>query len=349
LGILFLPVILIYLDENQKKKKNKMGHLINPISFRIKKHGFWQVSWNNFLTKDYTYFFFVNNLIEQILISFSVLNCLKKKFLSFSLKYFLKNNTLILFLGFKLIKKSLFKNKIYNKRNFKTKLNFKLRYFLLKFNNKFKYFKNLHRYFKNFFFKKFLNFHFLFNILIKKELIYNLNILKNTYLFKIKQINCFFFKRYNLLNKYLFNKLYLLKKKQLICLILNKYVFFKIFKLYINSFLLKLSKNACIPFIKTSLNAYAFKEVLIKGMHAFLDNFNKDKNLKIYLKFIRKFLFYKKLAIRLYKKFIRLYNRRFKYKSSPYQFFRYKSKRYKIDRFKNLKSCKLWKRKTHNI
>jgi hypothetical protein len=34
-----------------------MGHLINPISLRLKKHGSWQVSWNTFLKKDYIYFF----------------------------------------------------------------------------------------------------------------------------------------------------------------------------------------------------------------------------------------------------------------------------------------------------
>ena len=34
-----------------------MGHLINPISLRLRKYGVWQVSWNTFLKKDYIYYF----------------------------------------------------------------------------------------------------------------------------------------------------------------------------------------------------------------------------------------------------------------------------------------------------
>lgn len=42
-----------------------MGHLINPITLRLKKFGVWQVSWNSFLKRDYTYFFFASNLLNS--------------------------------------------------------------------------------------------------------------------------------------------------------------------------------------------------------------------------------------------------------------------------------------------
>lgn len=42
-----------------------MGHLINPISLRLKRYGIWQVSWNAFLKRDYTYFFFASNLLNS--------------------------------------------------------------------------------------------------------------------------------------------------------------------------------------------------------------------------------------------------------------------------------------------
>ena len=41
-----------------------MGFLINPISLRLKQQGIWLVSWNNFIKKDYTYFFMFGNLIN---------------------------------------------------------------------------------------------------------------------------------------------------------------------------------------------------------------------------------------------------------------------------------------------
>ena len=80
-----------------------MGHLINPISLRLRKYGVWQVSWNTFLKKDYVYFFFVNQLLMQVLNSIINLKCLRKKFIFFEIKYFLKASTLIVFLGFKFI------------------------------------------------------------------------------------------------------------------------------------------------------------------------------------------------------------------------------------------------------
>ena len=88
-----------------------MGHLINPISLRLRKYGVWQVSWNTFLKKDYIYFFFVNQLLTQILNSIINLKCLRKKFIFFEIKYFLKASTLVIFLGFKFIKKSKLKLK----------------------------------------------------------------------------------------------------------------------------------------------------------------------------------------------------------------------------------------------
>lgn len=79
-----------------------MGHLINPISLRLKRYGIWQVSWNAFLKRDYTYFFFASNLLNSILLSFSNLFCLRKKVFFFEIKYILNETKLILFLVLKL-------------------------------------------------------------------------------------------------------------------------------------------------------------------------------------------------------------------------------------------------------
>lgn len=195
-----------------------MGHLVNPISLRLKKHGIWQVSWNAFFKKDYIYFFFINRLLEQILNSFINLKCLKKKFIFFEIKYFLKNNKLIIFLGFKFIKKSKLKLKKLNL--FKKKLTYILKKQMLKLRLFYKYFNifssnnttNYYYFFKNiFFYKVFFN--------------YNFKQLKKIYLLKIKQIKAF---SLNLVNNILLTKL---REKALICLIFNKYIFFNCLKL----------------------------------------------------------------------------------------------------------------------
>lgn len=186
-----------------------MGHLINPISLRLKKHGTWQVSWNAFLKKDYIYFFFINRLLEQILNSFINLKCFKKKFIFFEFKYFLKNNKLIIFLGFKFIKKSKLKLKKLNL--FKKKLTYILKKKMLKTKLLYQYFNTLTTTSYNYFYRKFF-----FNKIFYK---YNFKLLKKIYLLKIKYIKAFSFN--------------ILKEKALMYFIFNKYIFFNNLKLYL--------------------------------------------------------------------------------------------------------------------
>jgi hypothetical protein len=311
-----------------------MGHLVNPISLRLKKHGIWQVSWNAFFKKDYIYFFFINRLLEQILNSFINLKCLKKKFIFFEIKYFLKNNKLIIFLGFKFIKKSRLKLKKLNL--FKKKLTYILKKQMLKLKLFYKYFNifsynhnnNYDFFFKNiFFYKIFLN--------------YNFKQLKRIYLLKIKQIKAF---SLNFINTLVLMKL---REKALICLIFNKYILFNCLKLYTNSLLLKLMTNSFIPFTKNLLNVYTFKRFLVNGMNEFVINFNNNELVynftNIYLKFLLKLNYYKHKALYFYKNFFIYYHERFKYKIN-----KYKSK---LNKFKNniYFNCKLWKKKFNNL
>jgi len=42
-----------------------MGHLINPISLQIKYQGSWKLSWNQYLRKDFAYFFFFRSIHKR--------------------------------------------------------------------------------------------------------------------------------------------------------------------------------------------------------------------------------------------------------------------------------------------
>ena len=76
-----------------------MGHLINPISLQIKYHSSWKLTWNQYLRKDFTYFFFLDKYIKNILDSILLLKSFFNKFFIYELKYFIKNN-IIFFLFF---------------------------------------------------------------------------------------------------------------------------------------------------------------------------------------------------------------------------------------------------------
>jgi hypothetical protein len=306
-----------------------MGHLINPISLRLKKHGIWQVSWNAFLKKDYIYFFFINRLLEQILNSFITLKCLKKKFIFFEFKYFVKNNKLIIFLGFKFIKKSKLKLKKLNL--FKKKLTYILKKRILKLKSFYKYFN--------------FNFNTNYNHLIKDFFFYqlfrnyNFKQLKKIYLLKIKQMKALSFISLNMFKE--------IKDKAFICLIFNKYIFFNCLKLYTNSLLFKLMTNPFIPLTKNVLKVYTFKTFLVNGINGFVINLNNNEfvyNFKqIYMKFLLKLKFYKQKALYFYKSFFIYYHERFKYKINKYKF--------KLNKFKNniYFNCKLWKKKFNNL
>ena len=86
-----------------------MGHLINPISLQIKYHGSWKLSWNQYLRKDFSYFFFLDQYIKNILESFLFLKNIFNKFFFYELKYFIKNNILFFFFSFKCLRKTSFK------------------------------------------------------------------------------------------------------------------------------------------------------------------------------------------------------------------------------------------------
>lgn len=200
-----------------------MGHLINPISLRLRKYGVWQVSWNTFLKKDYIYFFFVNQLLTQILNSIINLKCLRKKFIFFEIKYFLKASTLVIFLGFKFIKKS--KLKLKKLKLFKQKFSYTLRLNSLNLNyvNNFKL-KSVNLYIFNYII------YYLFKLSTK---IYNLNKLRKIYFLKINKFSDFSLNTFNLLNKYLLSKLKVFNEKSLNLFIFKKYIFLNLFKLYI--------------------------------------------------------------------------------------------------------------------
>ena len=86
-----------------------MGHLINPISQQIKYHGSWKLAWNQYLRKDFAYFFFLDQYIKSILESIMYLKSFFNKFFFYELKYFIKNNTVLFYFSFKFIKKTYFK------------------------------------------------------------------------------------------------------------------------------------------------------------------------------------------------------------------------------------------------
>jgi hypothetical protein len=313
-----------------------MGHLINPISLRLRKYGVWQVSWNTFLKKDYVYFFFVNQLLMQILNSIINLKCLRKKFIFFEIKYFLKASTLIVFLGFKFIKKS--KLKLKKLKLFKQKLSYKFRLNTLKLNyiNKFN-FKNLNLYILEY---------IIYNLSKFSLKFYNLNKLRKIYFLKINKFSDFSFNSFALFNKYLLNKAKLLNEKSLNLLIFKKYIFLNLFKLYTNELLLQLITNSLIPLLKNSLNLYKFKEFLSKGINEFVINCNNNSfvyNLKL-IRFLLKFEKIKFTAMKFYKSFLLYYHERFKFKT--------KKNKYKLNI--NVKNtiyldCKLWKKKANNL
>lgn len=93
----------------KKKKKKIMGHLINPISLQVKYHGSWKLAWNQYLRKDFAYFFFLDQYIKNILESILYLKSFFNKFFFYELKYFIKNDIILFYFSFKFIRKTSFK------------------------------------------------------------------------------------------------------------------------------------------------------------------------------------------------------------------------------------------------
>lgn len=215
-----------------------MGHIINPISFRIRYHALWSVSWNNFLKKDYTYFFALNNTIEKILYSFTKLKCFKKRFIFFELRYFIIDQKLLLYFGFRFSKKSKlilkflkFDNKIKESKLYSKNLYKQLQLSFLKYINKQKFLLN-----SSISLSAFISKFYLSNLLIKKSFNNNLYLYKLLYLFINKPI------RFTSVNSsFCFNK-YLLKQKleltevNLIGLLINKYNNLYKYKLLLKDF-----------------------------------------------------------------------------------------------------------------
>ena len=154
-----------------------MGHLINPISLQIKYHGSWKLSWNQYLRKDFSYFFFLDDYITKLIVSITNLKPFLKKFFFYELKYFIKNNTIFFIFSFKLLKKTRFRYYWYANRPFfkKFRLKFKERRVLRRRPNEnykklykkisFTNLKNKERYFRELYlFGSFLD----ENILLKK-------------------------------------------------------------------------------------------------------------------------------------------------------------------------------------
>jgi len=82
-----------------------MGHLINPVSSQIKYHGSWKVSWSHYLRKDFGFFFFLEQYFRKLLMSISFLKGIFNKIFFFELRYFIKNNIILFFFQFNLLKK----------------------------------------------------------------------------------------------------------------------------------------------------------------------------------------------------------------------------------------------------
>ena len=86
-----------------------MGHLINPISLQIKYQGSWKLSWNQYLRKDFAYFFFLDQYIKGVVDSIMYLKSFFNKFFFYEIKYFIKNDTILFYFSFKFIRKTFFK------------------------------------------------------------------------------------------------------------------------------------------------------------------------------------------------------------------------------------------------
>ena len=82
-----------------------MGHLINPISLQIKYHGSWRLSWNQYFRKDFSYFFFLDKYFSELVDSVAGLRKFISKFFFYELKYFLKNNSILFFFSFKMLRR----------------------------------------------------------------------------------------------------------------------------------------------------------------------------------------------------------------------------------------------------
>merc|ERR1712137_1538851 len=78
------------INLKKKRKKNKMGHLINPISLQIKYQGSWKLAWNQYLRKDFAYFFFLDQYIKGVVDSIMYLKSFFNKFFFYEIKYFIK-------------------------------------------------------------------------------------------------------------------------------------------------------------------------------------------------------------------------------------------------------------------
>jgi hypothetical protein len=238
-----------------------MGHLINPISLQIKYHGTWKLAWNHYLRKDFAYFFFLDQYIKNILESISYLKNFLNKVFFYEVKYFIKNNIILFFFSFKMMRKTFFKFYWSHKYPF----------FLFSNYPKFRKKKKLQRRFARFYKRKQIgNFSILdkckFNskeqaasgeklfwmgdsILMsvlkktKRAFPYDLILRKKIICFKIKNLIFAFFKQKSF-NKYLLND-FCLKKAKIKFLILKQIIFLRNIKSY---------GNALLVFFNTDIN-----------------------------------------------------------------------------------------------
>ena len=86
-----------------------MGHIINPVSLRLKYYGMWKISWSQYLRKDFSYFFFIDEYIKSLTKSISLLKCFLNKCFFFEIRYFIKNNIILFYFSFKFLRRKLFK------------------------------------------------------------------------------------------------------------------------------------------------------------------------------------------------------------------------------------------------
>merc|ERR1711893_335926 len=100
---------LIFTRARHKNKNKRMGHLINPISLQVKYQGSWKLSWNQYLRKDFAYFFFLDQYIKGVVDSIMYLKSFFNKFFFYEIKYFIKNDTILFYFSFKFIRKTFFK------------------------------------------------------------------------------------------------------------------------------------------------------------------------------------------------------------------------------------------------
>jgi len=199
-----------------------MGNLINPISLQIKYHGSWKITWSQYLRKDFAYFFFLDRYIKSLVDSIIFLKSYFNKFFFYELKFFMKNDFILFYFSFRLIRKTLFKRYwTHFKRKMKYNISLQKRSFVIRKKNFL--IKDILKsrgpllFSKISFLKMFKTFNYryiLYTLTKYKERLfpYDFALRLKIISLKIKNFNLFF-KKHKLFNIYILNNLCFLKNK----------------------------------------------------------------------------------------------------------------------------------------